>query len=88
MGLWIEVQRENTNQVWKVLEKGENRFEEGIRGPCWRIYSTNLWRGPQVNRSGMKVAGLWCSDHGGRLRHRASWLTPGLYALLCCPVAS
>lgn len=42
MGLWIEVQRENTNQVWKVLEKGENRFEEGIRGPWWRIYSTNL----------------------------------------------
>lgn len=33
MGLWIEVQRENTNQVWKVLEKGKNRFEKALEDP-------------------------------------------------------
>lgn len=33
MGLWIEVQRENTNQVWKVLETGENRFKKALEGP-------------------------------------------------------
>lgn len=33
MGFWIEVQRENTNQVWKVLEKDENRFKKALEDP-------------------------------------------------------
>lgn len=33
MGLWIEVQRENTNQVWKVLEKDKNRFKKTLEDP-------------------------------------------------------